>query len=610
MFFTKNTKMKLLFLLIIAFPFFSSSQTGPGGVGVTDGSGNLIFWVRADVGVEKSVSSAADNGDAVSTWLDQSGSLHSASSPSTGAIFTTGIFNSLPVLRFSDNDDDRLTSSFARGNNENLFLVGSNRGSTNNTFVDDGTTTNYRRIFSDIGSFRCPTCVMPYPDFISNPSVSIADNTAFLTSFEINSTGNERHWVNGNIITSKNVTVPTGTSIIIGNNPGGFVSELDGDISEIVVYNSTINSAQRIIINNYLAAKYGIILSSNDLYTNDDGVSGNYDFDVAGIGRIDASNIHNDAQGTGIVRILNPTDLDDNEFLIWGHDNGVEEATETIDVPATVQARFGRVWRVSELNTSSTAVDVGDIDIRFNLTGLGSVTASDLCLLVDTDNDGLFADETPILVATSVGADIYQFAGVSAITNNSRFTIGTINKNQTPLPIELINFKVELLNKRKVKIFWQTTSEINNDYFTIERSYNGSEWDVVKTIDGAGNSSLQLDYSTNDFHPLEGISYYRLKQTDFDGIFSYSNIESVNNQYLIKGHSEIYPNPTTSEVIISGNLAEWDEIIVYNLLGDDVTSLVINLKKDDTKLVLDLSQLIKGLYFVKTKTSMNKVYKQ
>jgi len=584
------------------------SQTGPGGVGMANGSGNLVFWVKADVGVEEAVSDTAESGDAVSRWLDQSGFGNNASSPSTGAIFTTSIFNSLPVLRFSDNDNDRLISNFARGNNENLFLIGSNRGSSNNTFVDGG-ATNRRRIFTDLGGFRNPSCTILYPSFVSNPATSIANGTAFLSNFEINSTGNERFWVNGNLITSGSVpSPPAETSLIIGNNPSSLVSELDGDISEIIVYNTTINSAQRIIINNYLSAKYGLALSSNDLYNEDNGGNGNFDFEVAGIGRIDASNIHNDSQGSGIVRILNPSGLDNDEFLIWGHNNGVQQVTERADVPATMEARFDRVWRVSEVNTSSVAIDVGNIDIRFNLAGLGSVTASDLRLLIDTNNDGVFMDETPISGATSIGGSVYQFSGVSAIANNLRFTLGTINTSTTPLPIELLNFNVKKIENNYVKLEWQTASETNNDYFTIERSKNGINWESIKTIKGAGNSSSNLYYSTNDLKPYIKISYYRLKQTDFNGEFSYSNIKSINLN-LTNNQIEIYPNPTDNYITIIGKDNELERVDIYNVLGQNVTSNTL-IQHLDNKVIINLSKLSEGTYYIRTKTTSNKVYKQ
>lgn len=94
------------------------------------------------------------------------------------------------------------------------------------------------------------------------------------------------------------------------------------------------------------------------------------------------------------------------------------------------------------------------------------------------------------------------------------------------LPIELIFFKATQQGNG-VNLSWATASEQNNDYFTVERSCDGLIWEQVLTQNGAGTSIHRLDYWANDFRPIHGLSYYRLKQTDYDGQFSTSNIVSV-----------------------------------------------------------------------------------
>jgi hypothetical protein len=119
-----------------------------------------------------------------------------------------------------------------------------------------------------------------------------------------------------------------------------------GYIYEFIIYNFALNTAQTIIVNNYLGAKYGYTLTSNDIYTQDNPANGNYDFEVAGIGRVDASNLHTDAQGTGIVRMLNATNLNDNEFLLWGHDNGVAGAVHyTVTSKAELRNTYNKKWQ-------------------------------------------------------------------------------------------------------------------------------------------------------------------------------------------------------------------------------------------------------------------------
>lgn len=111
------------------------------------------------------------------------------------------------------------------------------------------------------------------------------------------------------------------------------------------------------------------------------------------------------------------------------------------------------------------------------------------------------------------------------VTSFSPFTLGSSGTNN-PLPIELIFFSGKVENNT-IDLNWATASEINNDYFTIERSLNAIDFEEALIIDGAGNSSHTIYYSVVDESPLEGTSYYRLKQTDFDGKYEYSKVVPV-----------------------------------------------------------------------------------
>ncbi len=129
----------------------------------------------------------------------------------------------------------------------------------------------------------------------------------------------------------------------------------------------------------------------------------------------------------------------------------------------------------------------------------------------------------------------------------------------TPLPIELLYFDAKLNSDKQVDLFWVTAQEINNDYFTVERSRDGTSFEPLEIVDGAGNSNTTLQYSTVDPSPYSGISYYRLKQTDFDGMFTYSQSVAINLPANIFGTVSVYPNPVRDhffvnlEGLISGN---------------------------------------------------------
>ena len=185
-----------------------------------------------------------------------------------------------------------------------------------------------------------------------------------------------------------------------------------------------------------------------------------------------------------------------------------------------------------------------------------------------------------------------------------------LNIGSAPLPIELVSFNVHQTEDLKVRIDWQTASEINNDFFTIERSIDAINWEELKNIEGAGNSVQLINYSTIDEKPIWGISYYRLKQTDFDGQYSYSKIESINIDRLADSQVTIFPNPTNNRITINGDKRELEQIRIFNMHGKELTNSINIQKVSRTESIINLGKLTTGLYYIKTKTITNKVYKQ
>ncbi len=178
-----------------------------------------------------------------------------------------------------------------------------------------------------------------------------------------------------------------------------------------------------------------------------------------------------------------------------------------------------------------------------------------------------------------------------------------------PLPIELTSFHASLTEKNRVKLDWQTSSETNNDYFTVERSQSGLSWEDVAVIKGADQSSSLLNYTFTDHAPYKGLSYYRLKQTDFDGRYSYSHIVSININSPIY-NIRVFPNPANARLFVTGNDSELKQIRIYNIIGEEVTDRIPVINCTAQKKILDLSGLNNGMYFIRTKTTTRKVYKQ
>ena len=134
-----------------------------------------------------------------------------------------------------------------------------------------------------------------------------------------------------------------------------------------------------------------------------------------------------------------------------------------------------------------------------------------------------------MITASPVGTDA---SGVitsgSAVSTFSPFTLASSSSTNV-LPIELVSFYGEKKDNRNI-LNWTTASEINNAYFTIEKSYNGFDFEWVGTQDGSSPSTQIINYSLTDYNILKTINYYRLKQTDFDGKFEYSNTISIDNR--------------------------------------------------------------------------------
>ena len=162
------------------------------------------------------------------------------------------------------------------------------------------------------------------------------------------------------------------------------------------------------------------------------------------------------------------------------------------------------------------------------------------------------------------------------------------------LPIELAYLKATPDRSLVVDLYWRTKSEIDNDYFTIERSKNGEQWHELMEVDGAGNSTVTLDYHTKDLDPLKGVSYYRLKQTDFNGDFAYSDPVQV---ILDEDELILFPNPTTDYASVVMDGIREEDVALFDGSGRRI-KVPMNLV--GSELTLDVSEIPPGVYIMVT----------
>jgi len=265
------------------------------------------------------------------------------------------------------------------------------------------------------------------------------------------------------------------------------------------------------------------------------------------------------------------------------------------DNSANVVDRF---WQIDKDGAGGTAT----ITFVASSSEIGSITN----LIAQRWNSSTNNWEIPLSPQTNTATSVT----VSGVTN---FSPWTLSGNYSPLPIELISFDAKP-NGNIVDLMWCTATEINNDYFSVERSIDGITFESIVEKKGAGNSSQKINYAAIDDKPFGGITYYRLKQTDFDGKYSYSKSVPVefNNG---KTAFNIYPNPVKAgeSPRINFNFQEEKEVLVilYTTTGELVYSKVIIVSKGNGPiLAIDRSDILApGIYFISA-TSNNDIYSE
>jgi hypothetical protein len=199
------------------------------------------------------------------------------------------------------------------------------------------------------------------------------------------------------------------------------------------------------------------------------------------------------------------------------------------------------LWETNQGN----GMNNGTFSLDITATALATVSdPTKLHLIRRTNSSSAWAASGTHVAGT--GTSAVPIAHRTGLLTHGQWGIASGSTN--PLPITLLSFTAKK-NDRKVDLKWSTASEINNDYFLVERSSDGINFTELMMKDGAGNSTVTRNYFVEDLAPLNGINYYRLSQTDFNGVTSYSDIESVD--FGAEASSpinlfSIYPNPFNS----------------------------------------------------------------
>lgn len=172
----------------------------------------------------------------------------------------------------------------------------------------------------------------------------------------------------------------------------------------------------------------------------------------------------------------------------------------------------------------------------------------------------------------------------SQVTAFNAFTLASTS-SANPLPVQLTSFTGKI-SSNGVSLAWTTASQLNNDFFTLERSQTGSDFTPIATLRGEGTTSQIHHYAHTDEEPFDGTNYYRLKQTDYDGKSTFSHVVAVT--YATEEEFVVYPNPARD--FVNTNFS--GRVVAYNIHYQVVLSASNGSR-------LDVSQLPAGMYILR-----------
>ncbi|MDW3196606.1 MAG: DUF2341 domain-containing protein [Cytophagales bacterium] len=504
---------------------------GPGGVGDADGSGTLVMWMIAD-----SVTNTGNNTDAT-YWENEINNPGLDMQPDiANPTYVENIANGHAAVSFSSTVNDRMTSvdnlsvatfpfnegtAFIVTTHDNLFQQSTVYGT-----INMGTRFNSHMPWNGNAFFDIGTCCTPRIQFtylnewVGEPS--LFSNVVSASGVNVG----QRAYRNGVLVGSDN---DVGT--VLDHTSGKFtlgrasVDNFAGDIMEYIMYTSPVNAAQRIITENYLAAKYGLSIT-NDFYS----FQASHSAEVIGIGQEDSENFHTAAK-TGLITISNASDLGDGDYVFVGHDNQSISAWGTTDVPADLNniQRIEREFRVDVTGSPGT------ISVAIDASLLPTLPTDFTEYVLLTDDDGVFSAGATIYAMTEVSGEF--IANNIEIAQGTYFTIATHRRT--------IEFSQNAL---------QGVESTNNTISLTLSVASGSDLSIPYTIAGTATSGADYSIATTGSFV---ISAGRTDEIIDLGILDESEIETDETIVITLGAA-----PT-------GTLLGTNAVFTYTITDDD-----------------------------------------
>ena len=437
-----NMKKIILICFIALLALNVNAQTGPGGVGNSDGTSGQpknVLWLDANT-------LGYADGDDLDIWTDLSGNNNDLTQATTTLtpFFMDNVTDNLnghPIARFSKADNriiinpfsDMPTSgittfiiyktsdsgdglvSYNTASRDNAFLLYNNSSLT--TYLNGGNNNSSYAFNSGSWQIMSHKWKSSGGDLIINHNGDQIHTTAF----------------------QNGISIPTGGCLAIGGEQdavdGGYTpgQAFQGDIAEIIMYNSFLNSAQRIIVENYLSEKYNLTFTTgtNDKYTGNDAA---YVYNIAGIGQ-EADGDHTQTTSGGLYIYEWNSSLANGEYLMLGHDNTTNNSTTIYtggDLPTGTEASWARQWYVEK--TSTDGIDAKLIfDFKEGLTdGQYPANVANYVLLYRAATTGNYSKVT-VAGQGTVDADQVYFNISDANLSDGYYTIASDDTINSPV---------------------------------------------------------------------------------------------------------------------------------------------------------------------------------
>lgn len=435
-----NWTLLISFTLFGYFSISSFAQTGPGGVGNGSGtSGQPLnkLWLRADAGtfIDAGVTPTV-NTNLVRQWNDQSGNVAHATQGTAGnrPTYRTAILNGMPVLRFNGTSNQML---FGAGLNSSsalpmaFFAVTANTTNPMGLFDSRPGMPDVFRFFNDGSGPGANNSVEFHNNNPGKGGLNL-QSAGSIVAITGQKDGSDNRLLDAYVTGNQIGTVSSGnnaavefTNARMGSINSGSSGYFSGDIAEVVYFDAQINPAQRIIVENYLGAKYGLTLGTNDYFANT-----TYTRNLIGIGTTNGTEKHilsNDGAGIWLGEDDNTLD-GSNDFLFSGHNGTVHNASNASNllnlavIAAGISTRWAREYRIEKTGNL-------DAQITFDYTQAGlsraSNTGEDFFLLYRSATGATNFTIVPLKsTADATTPGRVTFSVANADLQNGYYTIG------------------------------------------------------------------------------------------------------------------------------------------------------------------------------------------